>query len=274
MSQGFAKPITGATGATGAQGAMGPPGMDGVIGADGLMGPPGPPGATGATGATGAAGSSGTFAGNRLIGWRQRNILATGFANVLVGASAFSGTPTAVQDATGTYQSAGTAVNNAVVGFDQNTTDLQLIQSPIIDFVIKTGPGAADITSVRLWICLTDNTISNNANGTLRHVMGFRFDTVNGDTAWMAVTNDGGVTPTSTSTGVTPAADTRYEMRIDASDPASLKFYINDYTTAVATITTDLPTNTTSLGMNMTLTNLAGGTTRTLLWSRYQQVTK
>lgn len=265
MSQGFAG---GNRGATGAQGPMGPPGVDGEVGEDGT---PGPAGAAGATGATGAAGTSSLLA-TRIFGWTQRSILTNTFTSHLVATPGFSGALTQVEDASGTYISSGTATNNGVVGWDQNTTDLKTIQSPKITFVWKTGPTSDSITSVRLWVCVTDNTISNNSTGTLRQLHGFRFDTGNGDAQFFAVSNDGGATPTETNTGVTPAADTRYEMVVDASDPTSVKFYINDV--LVATHTTDLPTNTTILGRNITLTNLAGGTTRTILISKYQQETK
>lgn len=109
---------------------------------------------------------------------------------------------------------------------------------PDIIWHIKTVSTA----SVRYWIGLWDDSgadILDSATPAI-HMVGFRYDSAvdSGNGHWRCVSNDGGVTPTVTDSGVLIAINTVYDMRIVVG-ASNIKFYINGV--LVATHTTDLP---------------------------------
>jgi hypothetical protein len=122
----------------------------------------------------------------------------------------------------------------------------------------------SDITSMRLWIGFaTGNPDGSDAPSS--HMAAFRFSTGVPDTNWIAYTDDGDGTGTATDTGVAVAADTVYLLRVDCSDPANVKFYVNG--SLVATNTTNLPTATTGLFAQLRVTTLTAAS-RALKWGR------
>lgn len=118
--------------------------------------------------------------------------------------------------------------------------------APHFGMVIKTGDALPDIQSVRFWFGLFSAT-PMAASMPAVHLAAFRYDTtVDGTAFWRCVTNDGGGVGTITTTSVAIAVATRYELLIDMSDQASIKFYINKQ--LVATHTTTLPGAAQNLG--------------------------
>lgn len=81
----------------------------------------------------------------------------------------------------------------------------------------------------------------------------FRY-TAGTDTAWQCCCSNGSAT-TVASSGVTVAADTAYLLKIDATDFASLRYYINGQ--LVATLTTNVPAVATNLGIGHYLRSLS-----------------
>lgn len=108
-------------------------------------------------------------------------------------------------------------------------------------FYAKVKP-TGTITELRTFVGLTSGTTQLGLDAPLLHYAGFRFSTVAGDTNWQCVTDNGSGSPTVTNSGVAYTVDALYTLRIDVSDPASIKFYING--SLVATHTTTLPTTT------------------------------
>lgn len=102
-----------------------------------------------------------------------------------------------------------------------------------------------ETTTMRVWAGLVDagatlNTVAgSDTSGT--HTCAFRYSTSAGDTNWMAVANDAGVTPTTGNTGVA-FGTTAVTLRIEVTDGVSCVFKINGST--VATLTADLPAST------------------------------
>lgn len=71
-----------------------------------------------------------------------------------------------------------------------------------------------------------------------------RYDTTLSDTKLMAVTDNGSATK-ATSTGISFVASAMHLLHIDASNPASIKFYLDG--SLVATNTTDIPSSSTTM---------------------------
>lgn len=161
-----------------------------------------------------------------------------------------TGTKTHIQDSTGryaNYESSGAL--NSEAGVQQSGADVTQTQlGPVVSFVIKTGPNAIDLTDVRIRVGLFSGTnpLAADTLGAGFENIAFRYCTgVDATAFWRVESNDSGATPNVTTTTTAITVDTRYEMRIDARDSASVKFYING--SRVATHTSDLPTTTTGL---------------------------
>lgn len=119
----------------------------------------------------------------------------------------------------------------------------------VSDFYVdyRTGPNIGDCTNTRLWAILEDHASAETYmtdDPLPNKVIGFRFSnsTAHGapgiDTTWMAYCSDG-TNSTATTTGVTPAVNTSYEMYIDMSTKGTAYFWINR--ALVATISTHVP---------------------------------
>jgi hypothetical protein len=180
-----------------------------------------------------------------------------------------TGTNSLVTDSTGRYLKnvSSTALNTtAGLDFISGDAETEAQFGPDITFVMKTGPASTDVTNVRIWVGIFSVDPSGSADPA-GHRLAFRFDTGAGDTVWQAVSKDG-TTQGISSTGTSVTADTRYVMRIDGSNAASVDYYING--SLVATRTTNLPGASTALAVAQTITNLSAGTARAILWARYQ----
>ena len=158
-----------------------------------------------------------------------------------------TGTASNVSDSTGHYvQLSGDA---AIAGVDIATTECVKTEiKPIVTFVVKTGTTLPTDATERLWIGFSSASLAAADSPTGANVMAFRYAIdADGTAFWRTVTNDGGAdTGTVTVTTFAIAAATRYELTIDASDPTSIKFYVNG--TLAATHTTNLPVVTTAMG--------------------------
>jgi len=117
----------------------------------------------------------------------------------------------------------------------------------VATFYMRTG---SNITSLRYWIGLFNSSgvLSNDSMlTTATPGLAFRYSTNVPDTNWQAVSSDGSAQVV-TDTGVAVVADTRFKFSVDFTDPASIKFYIND--ALVATHTT-VPATTDDLAFFM-----------------------
>lgn len=182
--------------------------------------------------------------------WVQQTDTANSFTSTSMGTNGTSGVSSVVTDATGAYLNYVTSAGpNTNAGWLGPTPHTQRQLLPDSSWVIKTGAVGADITVLRMWIGLTDATAPspmNTDDPAGVNQMAFRFSTAAGDTTWQCTTKDG-TTQGVTNSGITVASNTRYEMRIDASDGTQVKFFINGV--LVATRSTNLPTNTANLQM-------------------------
>jgi hypothetical protein len=120
-----------------------------------------------------------------------------------------------------------------------------------------------DISSTRIWVGFSDTAPQTADDPASAHLAGFRYSTAAGDTNWMACVKDG-ATISATSSGVAVAIDTMYLFRIEM-DSAEVRFYIDG--TLVHTATSNLPGIDTSVGVNVSLTQLAASA-RSILYSR------
>ena len=98
------------------------------------------------------------------------------------------------------------------------------------------------------------------------HLAGFRYDTGASDTNWMCCTKDG-TTLTATDSGVAVAADTPYDFLL-VCGTSNVLFYINDFDTPVATITTTLPGTSQAIGHVLRLTTLVAAN-RAMRFARF-----
>ena len=102
----------------------------------------------------------------------------------------------------------------------------------------RTG---ASVASVRYWIGMSSGNPDASDDPAV-HMAAFRFSTTT-DSFWTMVTNDGGVTPTTSASTTGIAADTAYQFDIDLTSSSQAVFYINGV--SAGTLTTDLPGSTT-----------------------------
>jgi len=167
------------------------------------------------------------------------------------------GTLSNLNDATGQYVNFATAAHSDRDGglLASAFTIVQTQNKPIFTMVVKTGANAADLQTCRIWCGLfSGDPMASNTPSV--HLAAFRYAPAADLTAyWRCVTDSGSGAPTVTATSVAIATDTRYVLQVDATDPASIKFYINGV--LVATHTTELPTTTQSLGYCVELRTLS-----------------
>lgn len=184
-----------------------------------------------------------------------------------------TGTASNISDSSGAYvQLSGTSAN---AGIDIATTECTKTENgPIVTFTIKTG-AVLPIATERLWVGLASASLAAADSPTGAHVAAFRYaPTVDGTAFWRFVTNDGGAD--SGTTGVTSiaiAVSSRYVITIDATDPTSVKGYINGALDVNAISTTNLPTTTQALGCECIVNDVAGGSTKELLVSQIRYET-
>jgi hypothetical protein len=157
------------------------------------------------------------------------------------------GTGSAINDATGQYINYSTDPTTKGAGWGAAAyTIVQTQNKPVFTMVVKTGANAADVQNCRIWCGLfTGEPMGSDTPA--QHIAAFRYSTaVDGTAYWRCVTYGNSGSQTVTATTVAIAADTRYVLQVDCTDPASIKFYINGV--LVATHTTSLPRTTQNMG--------------------------
>ncbi len=223
--------------------------------------------------AASSGGSSATMLTGRTFGMLQRRqtFNSTTLDTVSYVAPTVVGTVTAFEDSTGAYVNYATnTLLNGAAGWAWAQTDVRVEVNPAWEYIMKTGANASDIANTRIWCAFCTAAALDQSDAGVGNVAGFRYSTGAGDTNWQAVTRNAGTgLNTVTDTGVAVAANTRYVLRIDASDPTSIKFYING--TLVVTTTTTLPVTTTTGSPYATITNLSAGTARNIRLARMIQ---
>lgn len=171
-----------------------------------------------------------------------------------------SGTASNLSDTTGHYvQLSATA---AKAGVDIAATECVKTQlNPIVTFAIKTG-AVLPLATERLWIGIASDSLSGTDSPTGKHVLCFRYAPTADTTAfWRCVSNGGSASAGTVSiTAVPIAVSTRYILTIDATNPASVDFYINGI--MVATHAANLPTTTKAMGTECITDDVSGGSTK------------
>lgn len=195
-------------------------------------------------------------------GWEYRtNVGATTITSAGIAAPTTTGTASNQQDAQGdwiNYVSAATI--NLVNGWTPAAfTGTQLRYGPILTVILEF-PAATDYNAnARVWVGLSTAALTGGdfTGASTTGIIAFRCSTgVPDSNVWKAIVNAGGgsTTPTATTTGVSLAAATRTVLRIDCSDGKTAKFFVNG--TLAVTATTNLPANSTGLGLTVAITNL------------------
>jgi hypothetical protein len=151
------------------------------------------------------------------------------------------------------YTTSG-AANNAV-GFSGPFTVATMNTGPIYTAIVRTDPSL--ITSTRIYVGLVASSLDQvstlaGANGVNNCV--FRYDTGLSDTAFVAESSDG-TTASATATSTTVAAATTYVLQIDPRITGVCRFYINGV--LAVSKNTNIPTGTTGLGEEASITGLA-----------------
>lgn len=177
-----------------------------------------------------------------------------------------SGTASNVSDSSGHYVQL--SADTATAGIEIASTECTKTENgPIFTAVIKTG-AVLPIATERLWVGLASATLASSDSPSGIHAIAFRYaPTTDGTAFWRAVSNDGGADAgTTTTTTAAIATATRYVLLIDATNSASITFYVNG--ALVATHATNVPTATQALGTQCFVTDVAGGSTKELLISK------
>jgi hypothetical protein len=163
-----------------------------------------------------------------------------------------SGAATVQNDGSGKwlqYQS-GAVSGNTAGWIAPAFTHVQLRHGPRFWARIKTP---AVLAAYRLWIGIFSATPAAADDPAGLHLLAVRWtSTLAGN--WRCCAKDG-ATLNAVDSGYALTASTVYEILIDAYDPTSVDFYIDE--TLRATITTNLPTTTTDLGMCVIATTTA-----------------
>lgn len=173
--------------------------------------------------------------------------------------------------------STGTALN-ADAGWTTTTaavTQTQLL--PDTTWVVKTGPVAADIANVRVWVGLFNgDPIASDTAGTAAggNSYGFRYSTSAGDTTWKTWTKDGAGNSTVKDSGVAISADTKYTLRAVWVTSSRVDFYINGaFINSHITGTDNMPSSTVDFFVETAARNLTAGTARRLKIHRFAMFT-
>ena len=113
-------------------------------------------------------------------------------------------------------------------------------------------------TDVRVWICHADtqNLVPNAgslvADNPANNIIGFRYSTAAGDTAWIAYVATDATHLTAVSTGIAP--DTNGHNFSITFDGTSYRFFIDNQ--LVATISSNMPASTTPLNQQIQMDNV------------------
>jgi hypothetical protein len=192
------------------------------------------------------------------VGTQVEVINANDFDGILIARPLMeSDSRTALKDSTGIYvnmASRTTSNSDSGIYYGYGGLKINTVTKPVVTMAIKTGASSSDLQTCRIWMGLFSNDPMASDTPAL-HLAAFRYAPATDTTAyWRCVTDDGGGAPTVTATDIEIEADTRYVLKVDCTDPASIQFYING--TLVATHTTDLPSTSQDLGCWMQIRTL------------------
>jgi hypothetical protein len=130
---------------------------------------------------------------------------------------------------------------------------IHLEANPGMTWRIKTS---ASISNALYWVGMASGQPSNSSTGGTKEFLLFRY-LAGTDTYWTAVSNNGS-SQTITATTTTVAADTVYDLSIDFDAAlGEATFSVNNADSV--TISTNIPTNTTLMGIEATVFNNPGG---------------
>lgn len=178
----------------------------------------------------------------------------------------FSGTASRLSDADGDWVK---AIDTGGVGggvVDSSNCLVETRHRPIWTCRFKTGSALPDAGTKRIWVGLTSGAVASADDPGTVHCLLFRYAPgADGTAFWRIVTNDGGAAENVVVTAVAIAPDTVYEMKIDATDPASIVFTINGVEAAV--VAADLPS--TSQPLNTTMLIRDSGGVQFMLYNNY-----
>jgi hypothetical protein len=180
---------------------------------------------------------------------------------------------TATQTNFNTISTSASASNEASVCFSGmtgsglNPNVLQIWSTQTLK-ACKWQSALVDTADVRVWMALCDLYSGNTANLVSDtpnlSIIGFRYSTAAGDTTWHAVCGVGG-TCTVVDTGI--AIDTLGHSFGISVSPTSISFTIDGV--AVATITTNIPANTTKFGDVVSVDNIGLTNVKTVAYAAF-----
>lgn len=175
--------------------------------------------------------------GQRGVDWDTTGILATG------------------DDASGPLLSMTTFNTfGAVAGLASTVPFYQRGWGGSITLKVSTSTSISDIRIV----AGLSSVIAGKSETPITHMAAFVYDTgAHGTAFWRFITSDGSGTLTTTTTTESIATSTRYELRIDMSDSASVKGYVDG--TLAATNTTNLPTSTEPMRVGVWVAEIDAG---------------
>jgi hypothetical protein len=194
--------------------------------------------------------------------WGNANISMTGTISLLTS----NATRRYITTATSTTLNATSGHNGSLGGITRSKWAPRLLTISLSDDTISNR---------RVWFGLVETGIDavavrTEASGTAASVNDFAavgFDTAV-DASWMLCTGDG-TNYGCKDTGIDVAADTVYKIDLDWRTSGSVIADINDTRTEK---TSNVSTADVALGVQMTVTNLSGGTAREYHWGRLELV--
>ncbi|HKU18155.1 MAG TPA: hypothetical protein VJP80_02670 [Candidatus Saccharimonadales bacterium] len=169
--------------------------------------------------------------------------------------------PTSSGTATASPQAESMYVNYATTTTANSTGGLTTLAATqtqtrwLPRYMTRIRVDSSAVTSVRYWVALGNSALTGS-DGTGQFV-GVRFSTNTSDPAWMCASDDG-TTLSTTTTGVSVTAGSYYDIIIDMSISGTLSCSVaaNGGSWTTVSKSTNLPTNSTSLGLMESITTL------------------
>lgn len=182
----------------------------------------------------------------RRIMWKQFDLGTTTAKDVGWSTAGGSGTVTSFLENNHSYVNFASAASiDAIAGYPIGGGSVRRGYGPVYHAFMKTGASAADITNCRIWAGWSNVAQGATSDYNTASTLAFRFASASDGTTWQAVWDNSTGVLQKVSTGITIAADTRYELIIDCdTDQTKVFFYIgvdDAIPTLVATATSNLP---------------------------------
>jgi hypothetical protein len=183
--------------------------------------------------------------------WWCARAANTALSGMGIADAAAVGTPTSANQTDSAYVNLAQAAATINTQGALSSTSFNLVRpshQPNFWALIRTGPNAADITNIRLFIGLT-GAVPTNVDALVTNFLGFRFSTGAGDANWQACTNNG-ASQSIQNTGVAVASATVYLLRM-RYDPVGAVAYFSINDGAEVSLATTLPASTQDLGFTV-----------------------